>query len=576
MQYKDLVNEVFVTPVRSATIIDDEYPNLDDLISGKVTRNSVDDSFVGDAAITYERPNKVKKRIDELRSKALVVDVRNDVPDLGASVGYHHSDLVVLDYQLEGPQGDGSKSKKIARELLVNNDHFNLVILHTQARLEDAFSDIVLSLLVKPEGFQEALIERGEELLDEIGVAPLDVFGASQYLLFRRKGCAKFRRMIYNSTTRAEEDLLSDLDRTITFHSLEGRDIWALVVACISSFEKGRGFGEEKVAGLVWSTQEPFWIKSDRGFIAFTRKGTSDTLWETLLNALDDWGPTPSRLISGKIRNVLHRQGSQIEGQMLEDAHIGALSFRRYISESKEDVRSSLITSEIGRQFEFYRGSCEEPIIKFSEKLLTSESEERSGSSKYPVDLENDRELMKAHDKLNFHVSCKASSGTHLTTGHILTQGNDVWIVVSPACDLVPGQKNNRAKGFVQFAAAKMEKLNDIAKCREYSHTGNYLFIPVDGEVKAFSVYPSSGEGGAADRHLLYSYFFAAQDGQYNANNSITVYRENCADDGQLVFEEQTFSRHEMQLRYEYALNLLSKVGVHASRVGLDFVSPKE
>ncbi|WIY23761.1 response regulator receiver domain [Parasedimentitalea psychrophila] len=575
MEYKDLIDEVFIAPVRSATIIDDGYPTIDNLVTGAVLRDPSSDRFTGEGTDEFENPTEVARRLKELRGKALVVDVRNDVSDPDNGAGYHHSDLVVLDYQLDGSLGDGSKSKAIARQLLAKNDHFNLVILHTQAVIERVFQDVLLSLLSRVENRHQSLVEAGEDLAAEKGVEVEEIFGVEQYLLLRSLGLDEFRRVLRDEEIRKGTDALIGFHEVIENKNLNPTHIIQLLAACVDDFERKQNISNEAIVGLSWSKDSVLWIKSDRGFIAFSSKANDPSLWEVLKRALDDWSPSPSRLISGKIRNILHQQGSQIEGLLLEDSHVGALFYKRFIEESDDDARSSLISSEVGRQIEFYRGNCEGEIIDFSGKLVESEKGGIRHSAKYAVDLSDGDELMSAHDKLNAHVSCKIANGTHLTTGHILTANNEVWVVVSPSCDLVPGQKVSKAKGYLQFAAAKLEPLSDISECRAESHTGNFLFLPDNGKIKAYGIYPSAGRGGAGDRHLVYSYWLASNSGCYSSESTIKAYRESIVGDNQLGFQEFTFTRHAVQLRYEYALNLLSKVGTHASRVGLDFLSPK-
>lgn len=58
----------------------------------------------------------------------------------------HQSDLLVLDFQLNGSNSYGTKATEIARSVM-NNGHVNLVVVHTAADSNVAFPKMLLGLI---------------------------------------------------------------------------------------------------------------------------------------------------------------------------------------------------------------------------------------------------------------------------------------------------------------------------------------------------------------------------------------------------------------------------------------------
>ena len=159
MNYSDLVKDAFINPIRSVLIVDDEYPTWETILKPE----SESDSKWGKSR------SKVLDMVTAFRanSPSLIVDIHDgsllkdsDTDDLAKHL--YQSDLLVLDYQLDGSDGGGEKSVGIACKLL-ENDHFNLIVLHTSLEeLWAPFEELVVGLLSKPKSFPQALVDRGK------------------------------------------------------------------------------------------------------------------------------------------------------------------------------------------------------------------------------------------------------------------------------------------------------------------------------------------------------------------------------------------------------------------------------
>ncbi|UWQ02848.1 hypothetical protein K3X44_05875 [Aliiroseovarius crassostreae] len=584
--YTDLIREAFVAPLRSATIIDDEYPTWDHWLSGEAVwqEDGKIDGPKGEKK--WESAKKIFGRIHELRGHKLIVDVHDGKSEADQIQNYHHSDLVILDYQLDGKDGDGSKSMKIAHQLLTQNDHFNLIVLHTQQdddELITPFVDLLTRLMKTPDDINQKLIDAGDDLIEALDQKERinRAFGPQHYATVSDFGWGQFRAGLGDGSLANKFPIFSELNDIVTENGMKPPQVAQFTASLCDKLRRryAAHFAEETAPGLAWTKGDNLWIKTNRGFIAFASKKSETNLIEILLDALTDWEPTPSRLISGKIRNLLHEQGSQLEDHFLQRDHVGWLFYRSLIAE-RAGPQSPAISSELGRQMERYSDLIREGITEFGARILETdvpvgEEGETKNGGMYCFDS---AEEGIAHDQFNFFVSCKPQAGMHLAPGQILFERGNYWVVVSPSCDVVPGQKNLKTNtpGYMKFSAARLHP-RSINEGRNGANTGIYIFLKHDDEeVKAFSIYGDT-TGGVGERYLSQRTWLADNEGRFERKGSkvFLVARSESQDpvSQMLNFERVEFEVLNYQLRYEYALNLLSKVGSHASRVGLDFRS---
>ena len=137
IEYRDLIRDVYIDPIRTVVVIDDEFPSLDGLIAEKW------DGEKGRGG-TEENAEKVKNILAACRRKdrRWLVDVHDGKKistddDQCIASHLHQSDLMILDYHLEGNEGSGDKAIAILKELAAN-DHFNMVIIYTKGYENDA------------------------------------------------------------------------------------------------------------------------------------------------------------------------------------------------------------------------------------------------------------------------------------------------------------------------------------------------------------------------------------------------------------------------------------------------------
>ena len=140
-EYKELIQEAFIDPIRTVIVVDDQFPSLDGMIAKEVAEDPQKDA---DPKEPEKKPwsredfDKVQEILKVCRddSRRWFVDI-HDAHTISVeeekrfAPHLHHSDLMILDYHLEGDDGGGTKAIEILR-LLMENDHFNMIVVYTQ------------------------------------------------------------------------------------------------------------------------------------------------------------------------------------------------------------------------------------------------------------------------------------------------------------------------------------------------------------------------------------------------------------------------------------------------------------
>jgi hypothetical protein len=163
------------------------------------------------------------------------------------------------------------------------------------------------------------------------------------------------------------------------------------------------------------------------------------------------------------------------------------------------------------------------------------------------------------------------------------------WVCLSPICDLVPGQKTSVGiygdvgKG-KPFLGVKLHKRNGNLDATKIN-SNNFLFLPNSsdsGEVNKYGFYKGSGTDPNESLSPHWSLFVAENGGQFDPKKrSIRIakigFDEQASENSTEEIPGLNFKYHQCeivaQLRYEYALNLIQKLGAEQTRVGLGYIS---
>jgi len=622
---EDLVKEAFIAPLRSVLIVDDQYPTWEEIFSSALDENAYSQEIASksknkswcketstakeifDLVMEFRRqkPGLIIDIHDGISTKAEEKTAGSETPDQLAD-HLHQSDLLILDYNLEGAEAGtgGDLARKILNAVL-NNQHFNLVVVHTSENLDDVFNESVLSLLHSCKScFDQNIVQSIDRFSRELAEnnpefssrEVLECFDTEMYIKFRssgENGCSKAlgKYMRGEGAFAALSELANNL-------GLRGGQKKSFFFWALSQYEKSieQSFCSGTLPkNLSWKNEgEQKWLRTSRGFVCFVKKGP-EKLLEDLLASLVDWKPTPSRLISAKYRDEMSRRGADVEDEALRQKYSHA-KFYDVIShptdnttldkEKIEKLRKLRLREHVGRQSEILSFLIEDQVADFGSRVYQCDVQNGGNfSSYYGVDLTNEDQSREAVARYNLHVcglpSKQAPNETDLVeqldSGHIFQFKGDWWVCATPACDLQLGQTKIAFSGSEEsslrpFTALQLKKISNLKKLTPaHINSGSYCFIEEDGKVIALGTKdPDRDVDQPASSKVTWRSMIAKSAGEIT--NGQLFILDIVLNGDQISSKSEPATVHA-RLRYEYALNFIQRVGGSVSRIGLGYVT---
>lgn len=583
-QYNKFVREVFISPIRSVLIVDDDYPTFDEILADRKRKNSRKKSATNSKK-WFAEPERIEKVIRRFREskQPLLVDIHDganiEIKTQTEEVKHlHQSDLLVLDYQLDRNQpADGSRAIEIARSVM-KNDHFNLVVVHTSENLEIVFKDMLIGVLGLSEPFvTKEVFDRGNDLVTEaedddetLGTRLRATVSDEHYLAFRRGGATYPIEGVPGAPSfDAFEAVCAEVGWTDK-DALSELALWALANKESSLSAKMNSDSKRKV---TWSYGGDIkWIRADTVFMAFSNKAHEDDLVEELVGALLAWQPKPSRLFLAKLRAELDRRGVGVESAALGSDHVLAHWYKQLVLANGPE-REYLVAETVGRLSEQLIDIVQPTVSEFAASLVGEENADtvdQTCKGYFGVDLSAADEKKRAVKEHNAFVCSKRVTGHHLATGHIFVADQEHWVCLTPMCDLVPGRKMEKRWGDIgnrlPFMAVRLQDVpsGDVPKDVQ---SNRHIFFKIDNEVKVLSLMEKDG----SSPHWFSLY--AAQQGRFDPKERKFQFMRAAVGVNGYLGHRIHHATIVAQLRYEYALNLVHKLGASMTRVGLDFSS---
>jgi hypothetical protein len=590
--FSDLVKEAFIDSIRSVLIIDDQYPTWEQIFGDEGYDPSDQNRWTPKANIL-----KVVQQFRKM-SPALTVDIHDGKHNEEIGSYLHQSDLLVLDYQLEKSEPHGVRATEIVADLLKNN-HFNLVMVHTAiGDLIDPFNTILLSLLT-PIGISEKRVDEGFELIGDLEDAGnVELANALQELTAALDPTAYIALRAHLNDGGKPADFIGNAPELKDFRIVAEKADWGINER-LKVMDWGMAVHDKRVAAhnalprdLRWSVPgdgKKAWIRTNGGFIAFADKKSTELL-DILQAAIEDWRPSPSRLMSSRIRAEISLQGAGAEDSALSDKH----AYWQYYQELRgipldgsplatKNHRKTLLEGHAARHTERLLDLIGVKAVAFGLKVLEADPTETDPSlpgfaEHYAIKSNTKKEREKALAHYNAHISTKPVSGWHLHPGHIFKIGQEMWVCLSPSCDLVPMQKASAAvrdsgeAAVKPFVAVRLTHKPEYTRAEVNSNT--LIFLREGKSIKTYSVYPLGGEFGSP----VWRLFMASEHGKFDVKEDRTadISLSYLFGKGKKMQVEPVKAKIVGQLRYEYALNLIQKLGVEFTRIGLDFSAPAE
>ncbi len=580
------IEEVFITPIRSVLIIDDEYPTIDSLLETRDKRSNFWETCSPEVLRNADDLLSFTKFCRE-SDRGWLVDVHdgqniefsNEVPLASHLI---ERDLLILDYHIDGDSGTPSKAVQILKKLS-GSSNFNIVIVYSKDNPDKIFREIVLdfvspqfrpSLTVdESESVRRGIIEWYIEDAEIESKLKESITGSVYIELFLLKEsklrdsnvklvCSNFLNLL-----KGKPDSLRDLSNQLIFNYF------------LSEFEARMPNEIASLTSISRPTATTKWIRSDNLFVTFVQKsseGNSAELIPTAIEALCDWNPSPNRLFLSKFRAVLAAQAAQADDKAMRNLEMQALWLHEMLSADPLERRGR-IQDAVARYGERLLDAAIPDVTSFACDVikLFDDDEDKGAVVKrfFSIDIKDGPSLQEARIGHNIYCCSKEPVGSHLTIGHILEMGSDLWVCLTPACDLVPMRKSKFPGDAIRFKAVKLY-VCPTAEAALSDKGGSTLFLDISGRRRFLSFNRDCVEGASPD----WAEFLALNQGAISqASLSIDICRfswvktsENEAEDfGPMHHLDK--AKIVSQLRYEYAINLLHRLGHNLARVGLDF-----
>lgn len=598
VSYRGFIKEVFIDPIRTAVVVDDEYPTLGELLTLNAAskEESVPNSL---PAEKQKNTHSVKKIIDFCRAQLptpWLVDVHDGkTPNLEKeqemAAHFDHTDLLILDYHLDKTSGSDKSIRILQR--LAGNGHFNLVAVYTQDRegvgngvhralveiaLGLAYPDSTLDLDDRVKRYPAKMVSEWEDGTPGIFDQLLDSFDEIAFLRVLENEKRHWQvlkelrelRALSNLLEGIPEDLNITADRLFPYLLFQAQSKYRPRMAAQSFGRVALGTGPE----------ETNWIRTDSLFVTvISKRHDPSTIPEKLLTALEAWDPIPHRLIMSKMRSELSLKGGIAESDALRNRHLQAAWLADILAEHA-DQRQTNVRQDVVRHWESLGGKIWPGVLDFSDRLTDFLAQTNRDTlfgrfDKYGARLEQ----AEVYLQINSYVSSKQPEGYHLSTGHVCRTGANAkdfqyWLCLTPACDLEPGQGadtgwKKRLGTWMPLKIVRLFPANKDVALAEATR-GYHIFLAVDGEMQIFGFADPGALQPESVPTLRWEQAFAKGQGNFRHGRVVDIATLSATDGLEFQTQEAVVVG---QLRYEYAINLLNRLGAHLSRVGLDFRS---
>lgn len=404
MSYEQFIEEAFINPIRSVLMIDDDYPTYDDILGP----SEDSDREISHQKSWIQEPTRLRRVIRKFRGKTSppLIDIHDGAnvvfgDETEVASHFHQTDLLILDYELDKsfPE-DGSQAIAILRSLMQNN-HFNLVVVYTSLDLDTVFDSVRLGML-SPSKFNltqedkataEHLIEDGEASEAGFDQRLRESVGMAQYLHSRLH--QKYPRTMAKKEEpfRRFSDLCSD--------NWDGNQRKIVLEYLLEQFQEGQqiNLNDDTPSDLGWSSSPDIrWVRTDSVFVAFSDKSETDDLFSVLFESLKNWNPDPSRLFLTKPRASMDEYGVVNQARVLKYRDALALWYENLLN-AENSERSSLITESVLRHSDQLMETILPHVTNFAKRLVGDESIDdpvAMAGNRFGVDLSNEQTRKQA------------------------------------------------------------------------------------------------------------------------------------------------------------------------------------
>ena len=551
-----LLREAFIDPIRSALLVDDEFPPYRALAQGAKD------------ALERAAGSEVLGLLDLCRGKGWLCDIESDL-DVIRNAGSHlsQSDLAIVDFHLDGAKDEDSTAAIRLLQTLAATPHFNLAVVYTRTPLSAAALDVAFALGVGRVPTGDLLI-RGETQLEQLAeekqdVAPdLKVMAAVAAERWNDASIAKVKaRWRVALNTEPTPALKAQFARYVRVRLSE---------------EVREARTPNDSVTFDHNSAVP-WVSADNLFVAFVAKeGGADVLVERLCQAIEAWNPPALKVLLVQARAALEKAGSKHDLGVLR-SELRQAGWLYNVLTAAPQERGKRIGELYGHLFDGLAAGLQATVGEFGDRLLKPHDQEppMAAARRWARLEEQAPEGYIVHAANEFLSSTDCDAEGRLTTGLIFgvksgAGSRQLWVCVTPSCDLVPGQNELgwdadmapfKAVYAARLSAAPAEEFD--TRLREASR-GRHLFLTYKGVPMALEV------AAEKTRQARLEVLFVANDGRI-VGGEFEGYALT-AKGGAPKLEPKTF-KAVTQLRPGYANKFLMDAGMQKARIGLSWAA---
>lgn len=318
-----------------------------------------------------------------------------------------------------------------------------------------------------------------------------------------------------------------------------------------------------------WNDAGINYIATGKVFISVVRKVSEDPkteLFDALCSSLNQFNAPPMHLLMAKIRYEIDETGFEQAQNIISNRPAQAGWLYSLLSQSDDILAHD---KAIDLHWEQLNRASKYSLRKFSQKMFEILGKQDSARNIVKGFF---RECIDNVDESCGHLNAFTCSmpvvSKHLSTGTVFRFDQEYWVCLTPACDLVPNQKLNLwekriGSSHLAFKAVKLHEVK-LTRANKDANSNEFLYLNLEDslDLKAFSF--SEGESPTWDT------FYASHQGRFDPKNNISL---SCVRSSDGILKVDNYEVEIVsELRYEYALNLLQRLGSNQTRVGLDFI----
>jgi hypothetical protein len=559
------IRKAYIDPIRSVMLVDERFPNYSDLQDVLQALRSKDMSSAFGASVIPDlaglgghwQADLALELWRACREQGWVCDVENKhFENIGP---LKKADLIVLDYLLDNQSPAHALG---LLEKLADADRSRLVILYTnEEKLSDVRRRVACHLRGADADAQNRLLKKLAEAIgqvDDIDELADRLDDLKQHIdeeLLDRYLLGDVRGVRTVLAPRIPKDLRKYVGEVSEY-------------LCETTLIAHEAPTPKTGRAIEFGQGGPVWLVCQNLFVAFVSKNQkSSAVFAALEAALSDWDPTPLHLSLAYARDVISRKGFEVERSLSgKPALEVGLTYFALTEGSRRGTR--VLFEKVWEAFGY---EVVAELAEFGNALINGDDGDDSLGQAKRLCRSNDIKQEEIFQRLNVFLCSQDHHGLFLRTGTILgnPDENEVWICVTPLCDLDPrppklNSWNHKLAPFREVKLRRAEIVSATERVLNNVTDLEYVFWEFEQKLMCARV---------ADVRM--ETVLVEADGRI-LDRSVKMRRVRLASDG-ATLELQEHSMQVLgQLRDQNASMLLQHSGTHSSRIGVDFVKSPE